>query len=123
APVIVTIANGGGGQPVSMGNLAAVSRISQERRVPMFLDAARFAANARLVTQREPEFRDWSPREVAEAAFRLANGCVASVKKDGLVNIGGFLAFRDEELARRCELPLIATEGCPQARHRADPAR
>jgi tryptophanase len=111
APVIVTIANGGGGQPVSMGNLAAVSRISRKRRVPMFLDAARFAGNARLVAQREPEFRDWSPREVAEAAFRLANSCVAKVKKDGLVDMGGFLALRDEETARRCELVLIATEG------------
>src|SRR5205807_3320564 len=76
-------------------------------------DAARFAGNAWLVTQREPEFRDWSPREVAEAAFRLANGCVGSMKKDGLVNIGGFVALRDEELARRCGLLLIATEGFP----------
>ncbi|HEX9315695.1 MAG TPA: tryptophanase, partial [Actinomycetota bacterium] len=113
ALVIVTITNNGGGQPMSMGNLAAVSRICQERRVPLFLDAARFAENAWLVTQWGPEFRDWSPREVAEAAFRLANGCVASMKKGGLVNMGGFLALSDEELARRCELLFIATDGSP----------
>src|SRR5207245_4843011 len=112
----VTVAvtgNGGVGQPVSMANLAGVSRICRDYRVPLFLDAARFAENAWLVTQREPEFRDWSPRQVAEAAFRLADGCVAGMKKDGLVNMGGFLALSDEGLARRCELLLIATEGFP----------
>ncbi|MGH7371719.1 MAG: beta-eliminating lyase-related protein [Candidatus Methylomirabilales bacterium] len=99
------------GQPVSMANMAGVSRICHDRGVPLFLDAARFAENAWLVTQREPEFRGWTPRQVAEAAFRLADGCVASMKKDGIVNIGGFIGLRDEELARRCELLLIATEG------------
>src|SRR5205823_4095840 len=112
AMVIVTITNnGGGGQPVSMANLAGASRICRERGVPLFLDAARFAENAWLVTQREPEFQEWTPRQVAEAAFRLTDGCVASMKKDGMVNIGGFIGLRDEELARRCELLLIATEG------------
>jgi tryptophanase len=112
AMVVVTITNnGGGGQPVSMENLAATSRICRERGVPLILDAARFAENAWLVTQREPGYRGWTPRAVAEAAFRLADGCVASMKKDGLVNIGGFIGLQDEELARRCELLLIATEG------------
>jgi tryptophanase len=114
ALVIVTITNSGGsGQPASMGVPAAGSRICQERRVPLFLDAARFAGNAWLVREREPEFRDWSPRQVAEAAFRLVNGCVASMKKDGPVNMGGFLALRDEELARPSELLPIAIDWFP----------
>ena len=54
-----------------------------------------------------------SPREVAEEAFRLADGCTASMKKDGLVNTGGFLGLRDPDLAGRCELLLVATEGFP----------
>jgi tryptophanase len=73
AVLMVTITNNGDGQPVSTGNLAGASRICQERRVSLFLDAARFAKYVLLVTQREPEFRDWSPKEVAEPAFRLAN--------------------------------------------------
>jgi tryptophanase len=114
AVVIMTITNnGGGGQPVSMANLTTASHLCREHGVPLILDAARFAENAWLVTRREPEYRDHSPREVAELAFRLADGCTASMKKDGIVHIGGFLGLTDPELAARCELLLIATEGFP----------
>ncbi|GGP66820.1 tryptophanase [Saccharothrix coeruleofusca] len=110
--VIMTITNnGGGGQPVSMANLEAVARLTREHGVPFFLDAARFAENAWLVTQREPGYADRTPRQVAQEAFALADGCVASLKKDGIVHMGGLLAMRDPELAKRCELLLIATEG------------
>lgn len=110
--VIMTITNnGGGGQPVSMANLEAVARLTREHGVPFFLDAARFAENAWLVTQREPGYADRTPRQVAQEAFALADGCVASLKKDGIVHMGGLLALRDPELAKRCELLLIATEG------------
>ncbi|MCO6010616.1 tryptophanase [Actinoallomurus purpureus] len=110
--VIMTITNnGGGGQPVSMANIEAASQICRRHAVPFFLDAARFAENAWLVTQREPGYENSSPREVAKAAFRLADGCLASLKKDGIGNIGGLLALRDDEVAGRCELTLTATEG------------
>ncbi|MFD4675658.1 tryptophanase [Lentzea sp. NPDC058450] len=110
--VVMTITNnGGGGQPVSMANLEAVSALCRKHNVPFFLDAARFAENAWLVTQREERFHGFSPREVAKLAFRLADGCVLSLKKDGIVHIGGLLALQDTELAKQCELLLIATEG------------
>ncbi|HWO65300.1 MAG TPA: tryptophanase [Umezawaea sp.] len=110
--VLMTITNnGGGGQPVSMANLEAVAGLAREHGVPFFLDAARFAENAWLVTEREPGYGDLTPREVARKAFALADGCVASLKKDGIVHIGGLLALRDTELAKRCELLLTATEG------------
>lgn len=110
--VLITITNnGGGGQPVSMANLKAVRRICDRYGVPFFLDAARFAENAWLVTQREPGYERHTPREVAREAFRLADGCVTSLKKDGIAPMGAFIAVRDPELAQRCEINLIATEG------------
>ncbi|MFD7655519.1 tryptophanase [Actinosynnema sp. NPDC059797] len=112
AIVLITITNnGGGGQPVSMANIKAAAELARRHGVPFFLDAARFAENAWLVTQREPEYAGRTPREVAREAFRLADGCVASLKKDAIVHMGGLLAIRDPELAQRCELLLIATEG------------
>jgi tryptophanase len=110
--VIMTITNnGGGGQPVSMANLEAASVLCRRHRVPFLLDAARFAENAWLVTQREPGYHDTSPAEVAHRAFGLADACVVSLKKDGICPMGGFLAMNDAELADRCELILTATEG------------
>ncbi|HSX97420.1 MAG TPA: tryptophanase, partial [Streptomyces sp.] len=110
--VIMTITNnGGGGQPVSMENLKQTAEICRRHGVPMILDAARFAENAWLVTRHEEAYRDRTPRQVAEEAFRLADGCVMSAKKDGIVHIGGFIGLNDPELAERCERLLIATEG------------
>ena len=110
--VLITITNnGGGGQPVSMANLAEASRLCRARGVPFFLDAARFAENAWLVVQREKAFQDRTPREVAREAFALADGCVASLKKDGISPMGAFIGLNDTELAQRCETNLIATEG------------
>lgn len=114
AMVIMTMtSNGGGGQPVSMANLAAGAAVCRRHGVPLILDAARFAENAWLVTRREGAYLGRTPREVAQEAFRLSDGCVMSAKKDGIVHIGGFLGLRDDELARRCEQLLIATEGFP----------
>ncbi|MGY5633959.1 tryptophanase [Streptomyces sp. UC1A3] len=114
ALVIMTLTNNGeGGQPVSMDNLARAAALCREHGVPLFLDAARFAENAYLVTQCESAYGGHSPTDVAKEAFRLADGCLMSAKKDGIVHIGGFLGLRDEALARRCELTLIATEGFP----------
>ncbi|MER5393080.1 tryptophanase [Saccharopolyspora sp. NPDC002686] len=110
--IVVTITNnGGGGQPVSMANLAEIRAVATEHRVPLVLDAARFAENAWLVTRREPGYQDWSPREVARKAFEFGDAVVASLKKDGLSHEGAFIAVHDSELADRCEVDVIATEG------------
>jgi tryptophanase len=110
--VLMTISNNGlGAQPVSMANLRATSELCRRYRVPFFLDAARFAENAWLVHEREPAYRDWTPRQIATAAFQYADGCVVSLKKDGLAAVGGFIGLRDGKLHAACEANLIATEG------------
>ncbi|WP_020519292.1 tryptophanase [Catelliglobosispora koreensis] len=110
--VLMTITNNGlGAQPASIANIAATSELCRRHGVPFFLDAARFAENAWLVSQREPDFRDWTPRQIATHAFGLADGCVVSLKKDGMSPVGGFIGLRDENLHTVCEANLIATEG------------
>lgn len=110
--VLITITNnGGGGQPVSMANLRAVRALCDRYGVPFFLDAARFAENSWLVVQREPGYGHLTPREVARQTFALADGCVASLKKDAIAPMGAVIGVRDPELAKQCEANLIATEG------------
>ncbi|GIE36678.1 tryptophanase [Actinoplanes italicus] len=110
--VLMTITNNGlGAQPVSMANLEAVAAICRRYSTPFFLDAARFAENAWLVRQKEDGYQDLTPQQIATRAFELADGCLISLKKDGLTAIGGLIGLRDEELFGRCEANLIATEG------------
>jgi tryptophanase len=110
--VLMTITNNGlGAQPVSMANLEAVRALCRRYAVPFFLDAARFAENAWLVREREEAYRNLTPRQIAHRAYQLADGCVVSLKKDGLSSIGGFIGLRDENLFAVCEANLIATEG------------
>ncbi|MFO0852092.1 MAG: tryptophanase [Gemmataceae bacterium] len=110
--VMVTVTNNsGGGQPVSLANLKAVREVCDRHRVPMYLDACRFAENAYLIKLREPGQQHRTAKEIAAEMFSLAGGATISAKKDGLVNIGGVLLMRDAELAKRANNLLILTEG------------
>lgn len=110
--VIMTVTNNsGGGQPVSMENTRQVSEICRKMGVLFILDCARIAENAYFIHHHEPGYQDTSYRDIARQMFGLADGAIMSAKKDGLVNMGGFLAVRDKELADACTNLLIITEG------------
>ena len=110
--VILTVTNNsGGGQPVSMGNAKEVSKICKQHSIPLILDACRIAENAWFIRKKEDGYGEKSYREIAQEMFALADGCVMSAKKDALVNMGGFLALKDLDLALNCRTVLIVTEG------------
>jgi tryptophanase len=111
---MMTITNNtGGGQPASLENLRECARIFKSHGIPFILDACRFAENAYLIKLRERGQSRRSVRTIAEEIFRLADGCIFSGKKDGLVNMGGFLALNDDRLAVEARNLLILTEGFP----------
>ncbi len=112
--VMLTITNNsGGGQPVSMANIEAVKRVCAAHAIPFYLDACRFAENAWFIREREPGYADWTPKQIAQKMFSLADGCTFSAKKDAFANIGGFLCSNDDRVAQQETNLLILTEGFP----------
>ncbi len=114
-PIIMTTVtnNAGGGQPVSMDNIRKTKEIAARHGIPFFIDACRFAENSFFIKKREQGYADKSVREIARELFSYADGCTMSAKKDGLVNMGGFLGLNDDTLAMNARNILVVTEGFP----------
>ena len=108
---VETNVNMAGGQPLSMANLRATYELCHAHGIPVMLDATRALENAWFIKQREAGYEDWSVADIVRAICDLSDGATVSSKKDNLVNIGGFLAVRDVDLARRARAMLVAFEG------------
>jgi tryptophanase len=115
AGIIMTITNNSaGGQPVSLENMKAVRQIANRYQIPVIIDGARYAENAYFIKQREAAYRQSSVREIARIQFDQADIFLMSAKKDGLVNIGGLIAFKaDQALFQQCQTRIVPMEGFP----------
>jgi len=112
--VMLTVTNNsGGGQPVSMENVKAVSAVCRKHGIPFYFDACRFAENSYLIKTRERGYESRTPKEIAQEMFSYGDGCTMSAKKDGMANIGGFLCTNNDVLAQQEKNLLILTEGYP----------
>jgi tyrosine phenol-lyase len=112
--IMLTVTNNsGGGQPVSMANIEAVKTVASRHGIPLYLDACRFAENAYFISQREPGYGSWTPKQIAQKMFSFADGCTFSAKKDAFANIGGLLCSNDDRVALQETNLLILTEGFP----------
>ena len=112
--VLVTVTNNsGGGQPVSLENLRAVRAVCDRHQIPLFLDGCRFAENAWFIRQREPGQAHRDVVDIVRDMASVADGMTMSAKKDGMANIGGWLALDDDAWALQCRNLLILTEGFP----------
>ena len=109
--LITVTCNTSGGQPVSLENIRQVSALCREFSIPLFFDAARFAENAYFIQQREEGQKSRSIKEICREMFSYGDGMTMSSKKDGLVNIGGFIALRDKALYDKASTLVIVYEG------------
>ncbi len=105
--------NSAGGQPVSMSNIRETAAVCHKYDIPFFFDCARFAENAYFIKKYEPGYEDKSVKEIAQEMFSYTDGALMSAKKDGLANMGGFMAINDEEISRKATELLIVIEGFP----------
>lgn len=107
--ILVTMTNNAiGGHPVSLENFRGVRSIATHYGIPLFVDAARFAENAYFIQQREKGWKSTPVKDIVHSVFSMADGCIMSGKKDGLVNIGGFIAVNDEGLFKKlCSLEVV----------------
>ncbi len=114
--VVLTVTdNSRGGQPVALSNIEAAADACRRYKVPLLLDAARFAENAFLIKLKEPAYKDWTPRDIARKMFDLVDGVFMSLKKDGLGNSGGLMTFKDQAWFEKVRVQLLITEGVPSA--------
>ena len=109
--IITVTCNTSGGQPVSMENIRAVSSLCKQYEIPVFFDAARFAENAYFIKIREKGYQDHGIRDIVREMYSYVDGATMSSKKDAIVNIGGFLACRDEALFEKISMYCILYEG------------
>ena len=110
--VIFTITcNTSGGQPVSMENIKTISLLCKKYGIPLIFDAARFAENAYFIKTREKGYENKTIKEIAREFFSYGDGMTMSAKKDGLVNMGGFIALNDEEVYKEASVYNIMYEG------------
>ncbi len=110
--VLITVTcNSSGGQPVSMENIKAVSKLSKQYSIPVFFDAARFAENAYFIKEREAAYRNVSIKDIVKEMFSYSEGCTMSSKKDGIVNIGGLIGLKSEKIFKEASTFNIIYEG------------
>ncbi|WP_332032897.1 tryptophanase [Kaistella sp.] len=109
--LITITCNSSGGQPVSLENMKAVKELSDRYGIPIYFDSARFAENAYFIKKREAGQENRTIKEICKEVFSYGIGMTMSSKKDGLVNIGGFIALNDEEIFRAASNMTIIYEG------------
>lgn len=102
-----------GGQPVAMSNIKAVWELAQKYKIKVMMDATRCVENACFIKHREPGYGDKTIKEIVHELFSYADGCTMSGKKDGIVNIGGFLALNDDDLYQKATSLVVVYEGMP----------
>jgi tyrosine phenol-lyase len=104
--------NMAGGQPCSMDNMREVYAWCADKRIPVFFDSTRFVENACMIQARDPHYHEVSVRDILREMMLYGDGCTVSGKKDFLINIGGILAFREnEEWKEQAEEMLRVYEG------------